>query len=272
MTNISRLPALVMFFSLVLLSNPAAAGQEAARIFGQVTDQSGGVLPGVTVTVTSPSLQVPETVSVTDANGEYRVTPLPIGLYQVVYTLQGFQTVRREDIRLTVGFAAKLDVAMKVGTLAETITVSGAAPVVDVTSTTATTVLTRETLELTPTSRNGIVGILAQAPGVRTNLDVGGNTLNATPSTSVFGQPGEPRNAVEGIVTSTLQQNGGNGNYWNYLTLEEVSVQTVGNDAEMATRGVQVNAIVKSGSNQFHGGGQYGRTSDTLQSNNIDDA
>src|SRR5580693_6673265 len=114
---------------LTTCAGSVIAGQLNERIDGQVTDESGAVLPGVTVTVTSPALQVPSVVAVTDSRGEYRLSPLPIGTYTVEFTLPGFQSVRREDIRLTVGFTAKIDIGLKVGSLAETITVSGAAPV-----------------------------------------------------------------------------------------------------------------------------------------------
>jgi hypothetical protein len=167
---------------LMMFAGSVITGQEAAGIIGQVTDESGAVLPGVTVTVTGPALQIPSVVAVSDQRGEYRLVPLPIGTYTVEYTLPGFQTVRREGIRLTVGFTAKIDIGLKVGSLAETITVSGATPVVDVRSTTATTQLTRETIELLPSSRNGIVSILAQAPGVRTLRDIGGSSLNTVPT------------------------------------------------------------------------------------------
>ena len=128
-----RIDRLLIAFAilLVLAFGGAAAAQDAAGITGLVTDESGAVLPGVTVTATSPALQVPSVVAVTDEQGDYRLTPLPIGTYTVEYTLSGFQTVRREGVRLTVGFTARIDVPMKVGSLEETITVSGAAPVVD---------------------------------------------------------------------------------------------------------------------------------------------
>jgi hypothetical protein len=154
----------VMIVVLAALTARLASAQEEGGLVGQVTDESGAVLPGVAVTVTGPALQVPSVVGVTDAHGAYRVTALPIGTYTVEYALSGFQTVRREGIRLTVGFTATVDVALKVGSLAETITVSGASPVVDVKSTTTTTQLTRETIELLPSARNGIVSLLAQAP------------------------------------------------------------------------------------------------------------
>ncbi|MGH2400965.1 MAG: carboxypeptidase-like regulatory domain-containing protein, partial [bacterium] len=156
-------------WTLLLPATPATARQgQDASIIGQVTDDSGAVLPGVTVTATSPALQVPQVISVTNERGEYRLTPLPIGTYAVQYELAGFGTLRRQDIRLTAGFTARVDVALNVGALEETITVTGAAPVVDVASTSATTQLTREALDLIPTGRTGLQSALVQAPGVRT--------------------------------------------------------------------------------------------------------
>src|SRR3984893_17791285 len=200
--------------ALMIYASSAIAGQQDAGIDGTVTDESGAVLPGVTVTVTSPALQVPSVVAVTDSRGEYRLSPLPIDTYTVEFTLPGFQSVRREEIRLPVGFTAKIDIGLKVGSLAETITVSGAAPVVDVKSTTSSTQLTRETIELLPSSRNGVVSLLAQAPGVRTLRDVGGSSLNSVPTYRAFGQAGEAFATLEGVWTSSLQQSSGQANYW----------------------------------------------------------
>jgi carboxypeptidase family protein len=241
--------ACVASFGLVLAAGRTAAGQQdaGASIYGLVADESGGVLPGVTVTVTSPALQVASMTSVTSDSGEYRLTPLPIGTYRVEFSLQGFQIVRHDDVRLTAGFAARIDVRLKVGNLTETITVTGASPVVDVTQTTSTTVLTTETLELTPTSRQGLNTLYAQAPAVRPMLDVGGSSLNQEPVVSAFGQAGGPTQAaLEGVLTRFAA-------YWNYLTVEEAQITSVGNTAEAETHGVHVNAIVKSGGNTFRG-------------------
>src|SRR6476659_7408909 len=112
-----------------------------ASIVGKVTDESGSVLPGVTVTATSPTLQVPSVSAVTDVNGEYRISPLPIGTYTVTYELAGVEPVRFADVRLTVGFVARLNATLKIGTLTETVTVSGVSPIVDTVSTAATTQL-----------------------------------------------------------------------------------------------------------------------------------
>src|SRR5437762_10217596 len=230
--------AAALFF---LGMSAAAIAQTDAGIIGTVTDESGGVLPGVTVTVKSPALQVPSMSDVTDTKGEFRISPLPIGTYTVEYGLQGFSGVKREGIRLTVGFTAKVDVQMQVGSLEETITVSGQSPVVDTQSTAATTQFTRETIELIPTSRNGIVTLLAQAPGVRTLRDVGGSSLNQVPTYRVFGQAGEAYSTLEGVQTSSLQANSGQANYWDYTTIEEAAVRTIGNSAEVPSRGVNLN-------------------------------
>ena len=249
----------------------AAAQATAGSIIGQVTDESRGVLPGVTVTARSPSLQVPAVTGVSDANGEYRLTPLPIGTYSVEYELPGFQTVRREDIRLTVGFAAKIDVVLTVGGLQETVTVTGESPLVDVTSTSASTQFTREQLEVLPTSRNNISALTAQAPGVRGTMEVGGNVSFGAPGVRVFGQGAEPWYVLEGIYTTALQTAGGVGNYWDYGAIEEAAVQTLGTNAEVGSRGVFVNAVVKSGGNDFHGSGYGGHMSDRFQADNISD-
>ena len=129
----SALEIVLLTFSLSLLplAAPVMAGQGAANpagIMGVVTDNTGAVLPGVTVTATSPALQVPSVTSVSDERGEYRLSPLPIGLYTVLFELPGFQNVRREGVRLTVGFTARVDSEMNVGAVAETVTVSGASP------------------------------------------------------------------------------------------------------------------------------------------------
>ena len=263
-----RLVSLTLF--LVLTAAVSATAQQAAGIIGQVADESGAVLPGVTVTTTSPALQVPSVVAVTDERGEYRLSPLPIGTYTVEFTLPGFQTVRHEGVRLTVGFTARVDGRLNVGALQETITVSGATPVVDTRSTTATTQFTKESIELLPSSRNGIVSLLAQAPGVRTLRDVGGSSINQVPTYRVFGQSGEAYSTLEGVQTSTLQGSSGQANYWDYTTIEEASVRTIGNSAEVPSRGVNLTAVVKSGSNAFHGSAGLNKTSSTLQSDNVD--
>ena len=101
-------------------------------------------------------------------------------------------------------------------------------------------------------------------PGTRALLDVGGSSFNTDVSVSSFGQPGEPQSALEGVITRFAA-------YWNYLTVDEVQATTVGSGAEVETRGVQVNAITKSGGNQPHGEAGFGGGGGPLQSDNVTD-
>ena len=215
-------------------------------------------------------MQLPQVLAVSDEKGEYRLFPLPIGVYAVEYSLSGFQTFRREGIQLTVGFTAKVDVQLKVGSLSESVTVSGAAPVVDVTSSGSSTQLTRETLELIPTGRTGFQSVLAQAPGARSIVDVGGDQFNSNPTFHAFGQEGESWQVYEGIVTNVPKNTSQSGVYMNYAAFEEAKVQTLGNDAEVPSRGVAISAVAKSGGNENHGSVLYAYENHTLQGDNID--
>lgn len=257
----------LLIIGLVPCASRANAGQvgTSASIVGQVTDESKSVLPGVAVTATSPSLLVPSVESVTDGNGEYRLTQLPIGTYTVEYKLQGFRTVRREGTRLTAGFTAKLDVSLSVGGLEESVTVSGASPVVDVASTSITTHVTKEALEIIPTGRNAYIGLLDLAPGARSNIDVGGSAISSTPSFRNFGMTEQAWPAVDNVVTKTNNVSD-SGNFPDFNTAEEATVQTMGHDASFPNRGVAVNLIVKSGGNDFHGSVSFTGTNRSLES------
>jgi hypothetical protein len=263
--------ALILSLCWLPAVNVTVAAQQTAGFVGQVKDESGGVLPGVTVTAASPALQLKEVSAVTDGNGEYRITELPIGIYQLTYSINGFQTVKRDELRLTQGFTAKVDVALKVGAVEETITVSGASPVVDVKSTSTATVLTKETLELTPTDRNGLLSLVSQTPGTRGNLDVGGTAITTIPVISAFGQVAETWQVIDGVITTSFRSTGGQfGNYFDYEAFEEARSETVAHDAEVPRIGVMFTAVVKSGGNDFHGGASYSVVNTHLQSNNVD--
>lgn len=272
----SRLRAAFATFGSILVMlifmAPTAFAQSDASIVGRVIDESGAVLPGVTVTVTSPALQVPSMTTITDANGDYRINPLPIGSYSVAYELPGFESVRLEGIRLTVGFVARLNTTLKVGTLNETVTVAGASPVVDTVTTAATTQLTREQLEVIPGSKNGLISLLASAPGVRTTKEVGGSATNEQPQFRAFGQTGESWNLIEGVYSNAPQAGGGAGNYFDFNSFDESAISTLGNPAKTPTRGIQIVSVVKSGSNQTHGQLSIGEYMTDWQSDNLDDA
>ncbi len=248
------------------------AGQTGTgTVTGKVIDSSGGVLPGVTVTATSPALQVPQVTAVTTADGDYRLNPLPIGTYTLVYELAGFQTSRHEGIRLTAGFTARVDVTMSVGALEETVTVSGASPLVDAASTAASTQLTRETLELLPTSRSSYHGVLIQTPSARlpaNRVDVGGSRFADSPRFYAMGQLGDSWHSVENIIAMSPADNP-SGNYVDYSAMDETVVNLGGHAAETPNRGLAMNALIKSGGNDFSGTAYWAYTGENLESNNI---
>jgi hypothetical protein len=268
----SRMLLLIVVSGLLTSGNLAAQSQEEASIIGQVKDPSGAPLPGVTVMAKSPSLQVPSIATVTNSQGEYRLSPLPIGIYEVSYELSGFGVVRRADIRLTVGFTARIDIQMQIGQVEETLTVTGASPIVDVTSAATRTQLTHESLQLVPTTRSGLISLMALAPGVRPNLDVGGDQFNATIQFRSFGQTGESWQAVEGVVTTSPNSGNQGGNYWDSNAFEEAKIQTVGSGANVPVRGVNINAVIRSGGNDFHGSASLAATSQTFENNNVSPA
>jgi hypothetical protein len=266
--------AALSFVSLLVgaTAGPADAQQIQGSIIGQVVDESGSVLPGVTVTASSPALQTGSMTVITDAQGDYRLTPLPLGVYVVVYTLPGFQTLRREELRLPTGFVAREDVQLKVGSLEESVTVSGAAPVVDVSSTAVATQFTRETLEITPTGRNGILSLASQIPGVRSlNPDVGGNLVVDAPTMVVNGQPGDSWINIEGVVAMSPKETLLSGAYYDYAATEEVRSEIVTTEGDVPMKGLKMSIILKSGGNQFHGSYYGSYTNDKFQSSNIND-
>ena len=260
----------VTLFSSAALATVGQGGGNPAGISGLVTDNSGAVLPGVTVTATSPALQMPSVSSVSDERGEYRLSPLPIGVYTLLFELAGFQNVRREGVRLTVGFNARVDSEMNVGGVAETITVSGASPLVDVTNTATSTELTREQLEVLPTSRDGLQAFLNQVPGVRTNLDVGSSGLGDSVQIRTYAQSGYAWQMLEGVLMAAPDRASSQGAHVDFNAMEGTRVETVGTNAEMPRRGVLIDAVLKSGGNDFHGNAVVYGSGPKLEANNID--
>ena len=263
--------ASVCFVSVLAMVSPAAGQSTQAAIMGVVADTSGAVLPGVTVIATSPALQVRQVETVTSDRGEYRLGPLPIGTYTVTYELSGFQTVRREGVRLSVGFVATLDQVMSLGTVSETVTVTGGSPLVDVTNPATSVDLSSEGLEVLPTTRDGLKAFMAQVPGMRTNLDVGASSMTDTIVIRAYGQQGAPWQMLEGIMFASSGGNGVQGAHVDFNAIESTRLQTVGSSAEMPRRGPFIDSVAKSGSNEFHGELVAYGSSDRFEGGNVND-
>jgi hypothetical protein len=259
--------------SVVLAGAKSASGQSVSSgtIEGIVKDESGGVLPGATVSITSPQLQVGHLEQVSDSAGSYKFVDLPAGTYRLKAELNGFSTSIRDDLRLTVGFNARVDLTLKVGAVEESVTVSGLSPVVDVTSTAASVAFTKEVLDTIPRGRD-LQNVFAMAPGVTQAVaDVGGSTMAQRQNLSSYGVLSQPKLQVEGMnITMGADQN--TAIYFNDSTLEEVQIKSSGNDAEVSVPGISMVAIMKSGGNSFHGTYQASTESPKFQSDNLNDS
>jgi len=261
----------VVLISLARANAAFPQSVSSGTIEGTVRDQSNSVLPGVTITATSPQLQVGQLVQVADSSGNYKFVDLPAGTYRLKAELQGFSISVRDDLRLTVGFNARVDFTLKVGAVEESVTVSGQSPVVDVSSTAASVAFTKEVLDSIPRGRD-LQNILAMAPGVTQAIaDVGGSTMAQRQNLSSYGVLAQPKLQVEGMnITMGADQN--TAIYFNDSTLEEVQVKSSGNDAEVSVPGISMVAIMKSGGNTFHGTYQASTESPRLQADNLDSA
>ena len=237
---------------------------------GKVSDSSGAVLPGVTVTATSPALQGART-TVTSEDGGYRIPGVPPGVYRIQYELGGFGSVIRDGVTIGIGFTATINVQMGVASLQESVTVSGASPVVDVASTKTATIFEAKQLESLPNARD-FWSILAQAPAVQVQrIDVGGSSAGTQTGYSSYDTKADQhRPMIEGIVNT--EGTSAAGFYYDYGAFEEVSVGTGTSSAEMPWPGVLSQFVSKSGGNAYHGRIYADYESADIQSHNIDDA
>jgi hypothetical protein len=235
-------------------------------INGKVADTSQAVLPGVTVTVASPSLMGVQT-AVTDQGGNYRFPALPPGSYTVTFELPGFTTLKRENIQISMGFTAAVNVELAVASLQETVTVTGDSPVIDTSSTRVQQNFKLEALQEMPNSRD-LWSLLAVTPSVTmSRIDVGGNRAGTQTGYTAYGYSGQNRVLVEGI--NTTEGTSGAGFYVDYGSFEEVFLGTVAQGAEMPTPGVQSQMLGKSGGNKFQGEIYQDYESNGLISENI---
>ena len=234
-----------------------AFAQATASIAGTVVDASGAVLPGVTVEASSPALIEKVRSAITDGTGQYRIEQLRGGTYTVTFTLTGFSTVRREGVELSGSFAATVNADMKLGSVEETITVTGDSPIVDIQSAQRQRVIDQELLVAIPTGRTPQVAAFL-IPGVNlSNVDVGGtNIINTTGgSLSIHGgRVDDTRLLIDGITIANTEGTGWSANVLpNMGRTQEVSVDYSSVTAESITGGLQINMIPKTGGNAYSG-------------------
>jgi len=265
--SVQRYLLLVLAAACLLL--PGAASAQSS-ITGVAKDTSGAVLPGVTVEVSSPALIGGARTTVTDDQGLYRIVDLRPGPYTVVFTLAGFSTFRRDGIDLPAEFTATVNADMAVGTLEETVTVSGQAPIVDVRSSGAQTQFQRETIESLPgTGRLALLNAIIPGASLTSSAErsAGGNDRTQT-RFSVHGAP-EAQPVVDGINQQIPGITIGVF-VFSQLNIQEVVAGFAG-DAEADFGGTQLKMVPRDGGNVFSGTGLLAFSGSSMEASNVND-
>jgi Carboxypeptidase regulatory-like domain len=281
------------FWRLVLLALaclaivPAVARAQGASIAGVVKDTSGAVLPGVTVEVSSPVLIEKTRSAVTDGAGQYKIVSLLPGVYEVTFSLTGFSTYKRDGIEVTGTQTVTVNGDMKVGAVAETITVSGETPLVDVQSASVQKVVTKEVIDAVPSGRLGIqlaalqpgmilgatsgTGALSGNANLATAQDVGGTAGDTFTDLSIHGgKASEQRQTIAGLSAATVIRFGESlSSSPSFTAMQEMSVDSSGADASLATGGVRINYVPRDGGNTFKGIFFTSFANDAMQTDNF---
>ena len=245
----------------------------AQAIAGTVKDTSGSVLPGVTIEAASPVLIEKTRTAVSDGTGQYRLENLAPGTYTVTYTLTGFSTVQRSAVDIQTGVTVTLNTEMRVGAVAETITVTGETPVVDVqNSTRVQRVLSDQVVAALPATR-GYGNLLATVPAIQaTGLANTGTAPAMNFFTSRGGRSNEGTIQIDGMNVGSAFNGGGVSSYaYDTSNSAEVQITVAGGLGETDRGGPQFNLVPKTGGNVFSGtyfGSIAGKWS---QGNNLDD-
>jgi outer membrane receptor protein involved in Fe transport len=235
----------IVVLSALLITAGVASAQNitSSSIDGVVTDQSGGALPGVTVTATSPALQVAQITTTTDAQGFYRFKDIPRGTYQLRFELQGFDPLVRQGLVVNAGFAARVNVSLSVGSLQETVTVSGASPVVDLTTTRGGQNVSTDLITIALPGLKQMADVIGMTPGLHSTdgykpgaIGLNGRSRFSTNVTVM----------VDGFKIIANSQP-------DFANTVETDVKTYGNSAEVKEAGALINMVTKSGGNDFRG-------------------
>ncbi|HJU42504.1 MAG TPA: TonB-dependent receptor [Vicinamibacterales bacterium] len=251
---------------------PVAAQVQTGSILVRVTDQQGGAVPGVTITLSSPVLVAGTMTGVTDTGGVNRFPSLQPGVYSVKLELQGFRTVIRENVLVVVGQTVPLDLSLSVATVAETVTVTGTSPVVDTTTANTSVNLSEQLLQATPGGRDIWSLVEYKVPSLLiTRPDVGGTSgglqgvFNARGTTS-----GQNSSYLNGINVGDPAAIGAAGFYYDFDAFEDIQVSTGAHDISVPTGGVFLNMVTKSGGENWRGRATAAWLGDATQTQNID--
>jgi hypothetical protein len=264
-----RIARLVTYAALALgLAgvSPAAAQVFTGRIDAVVTDSTGAVLPGVTVDISGPQ----NSSTVSDAKGEAHFLNLAPGTYTVTAKLSGFGDYLNKNVPVLVGKAADLKITMAVAGVNTQVEVTAEAPVLDAKKTSTSTNITQEELQEVPSSRDPWV-VLQSVPGVVTDrVNVGGAESGQQSGYVAKGASGgENTWNMDGVAITDMAALGSSSTYYDFDMFQEMNVSTGGADLKAATPGVQMNMVLKSGSNTPRGSARVYFENESMQSKNL---
>ncbi len=266
--RLTRLTVLCLCVTLLAMAAPTLAQEFRGRINGTVTDNTAAVLPGVTVTASSPALIQPQ-VQVTGADGSYRFLALPPGVYTIDFELTGFQNVKRQDVRVIINQTLTVDQQLNVATLQETVTVTGDSPIVDTSTTAMGTNFTKELLTEIPNARD-VWAAMSQAPGMQmTAFDVGGSNTGNQSGYRSYGLDTQNQTRMEGI--DTTEGTAANAGYFDFGSFEEFQVGGAGADSGAFAAGAVLSISVKSGGDRFSGTWYSDYVSESQLTDNVPD-
>ena len=265
----SRFTAVLVALAIALCGSTAWAQQQTGEVFGKVTDQSGAVLPGVTVTLSGASLLQP-LIATTSESGTFQFPRLAVGTYRVKFELSGFKTVVKSDMIVTVGFSANASTQLGVSSVQEVVTVTGATPIVDTKETGTKQTFTLEQLQSIPSARDPWV-ILQQTAGIAMDRENIGGNMSGQQSNYVSrgGNPTNNKWSIDGVDMTDLAATGSSSVYYDFDSFQEMTINTGGVDVTQQTGGVGINLVTKSGTDHFKGSARLYNTNDRFESNNI---
>jgi hypothetical protein len=247
----------IVVFTLLAPTLARAQSATTGTIAGEVKDTSGALLPGVTVEAASPALIERVRTAVTNDEGKYRITDLRPGTYTITFTLAGFAAVKREGIELNAGRTANVVAELRVGALEETITVSGATPIVDIQNSSSKNVLTREVLDTLPTSRSMAALAAVTVGALTTGQALGGGDVGGSKGDTVFGFS-QIHGSLQGMRTidgmrmsSAYNVAASTRNQVNQVMVQEIVLDTSAASVETESSGMNLNVVPKDGGNRF---------------------
>ncbi|MGH9456108.1 MAG: TonB-dependent receptor [Thermoanaerobaculia bacterium] len=258
----------VALTALALTIAPYAFGQgKTGSIAGTVVDGSGGAVPGVTVTVTSPALLGSRT-AVTNSEGEYLIQPLPPGVYDVLTELGGFASMRRPGVEVRVGQSASVNFQLSLAEVSETIIVSGEPPVIDVRNTSRNFTVDAEAISMIPISTSQqYTDLWVVTPGVRDSLATFQSTRRAP---SINGASVSQNKVYVDGIDAGDHVNAGTTTLLNQAVIQEVAISTGGFEAQWGFgSGGMMNIVTRSGGNDLHGGASLVLMPESFNDTNI---